>query len=50
MPKLSILILLLELFLQIDTFEGYLFFFNPYQDYITNISSLPQIVSDFFEI
>jgi NADH:ubiquinone oxidoreductase subunit 2 (subunit N) len=50
MPKLSILILLLELYLQIDGFEGYFFSFNPFQDYIRDISSLPQIVSDFFQV
>ena len=49
-PKLSILILLLELYLQIDGFEGYIFSFNPFQDYIRDISSLPQIVSDFFQV
>lgn len=50
MPKLSILILLLELYLQLDSFEGYFFSFNPYQEYIRDISSLPQIVEDFFQV
>ena len=49
-PKLSILILLLELYLNIDGFEGYIFPFNPFLDFIFDFSALPQIVSDFFQI
>jgi hypothetical protein len=37
-PKLSILILLLELYLQIDFLENNNFFFNIYSDYYLNVT------------
>ena len=49
-PKLSILILLLELYLQIDGFEGSHLEYNPLMDYLFDFSALPQIVSDFFQV
>lgn len=49
-PKLSILILLLELYLQIDFFEGSFITNNPFLSYITDISFLPEIVWDFFQV
>ena len=48
-PKLSILILLLELYLQIDGFEGYFVEYFPLINYVSDFSSLPDIVSNFFQ-
>jgi hypothetical protein len=50
MPKLSILILLLELYIQIDCFEGFFYAYHPFKDHVTDFSSLPEIVSDFFQV
>ena len=49
MPKLSILILLLELYLQIDNFESYFFTYIPLLDYLSDINYLPQTLLDFYE-
>ena len=49
MPKLSILILLLELYLQIDTLENNNFFFNLFMDLYLNISILLDFFLDFFK-
>ncbi len=48
MPKLSILILLLELYLQIDNFEGYFIIFNPLMDFIFNTSLFFKNITDYF--
>ncbi len=50
-PKVSILILLLELYIQIDWFENDSYAFFPIiNEYILDFSALPEIVSDFFQI
>lgn len=48
-PKLSILILLLELYLQIDFFESFFIANNPFINYVTDISFLPEFISDFYQ-
>ena len=49
MPKLSILILLLELYLQIDNFEGYFLTYIPLLEYLSNINYLPETLLDYYE-
>ena len=49
LPKLSILILLLELYLQIDNFESYIFIFNPFIDIIYSIPLFYEHATDYFE-
>lgn len=46
-PKLSILILLLELYLQIDFLENNNFFFNIYSDYYLNVTSTFNNIIDY---
>jgi hypothetical protein len=48
MPKLSILILLLELYLQIDGFEGNIIPYLPFIEYLNDYSELPKILSEYF--
>jgi hypothetical protein len=48
MPKLSILILLLELYLQIDGLEGNIITYIPFLEYLNDQSDALSIVSDFF--
>jgi hypothetical protein len=49
MPKLSILILLLELYLQIDILENYLIIFNPLLDMICDVSFLLESITDYVQ-
>lgn len=50
MPKISILILLLELYIQIDSFESSIFMYHPSVNLIYDFSALPRIVSFFYDI
>src|ERR1700750_2902412 len=50
MPKLSILILLLELYLQIDGLEANIMPYIPYIEYINDYSELPNLLKEYFEL